>query len=245
MLTLTSILAPVGGGSSVQPFTNTITTSAAVGDTLIVLFVSSASGTLNAPTDSPGNTYVVQNQASASTNLRVGLATCLVTKPIVGGSSTISVNTSGSSFKGVAVSKIINTPGYWNLTVDKAVSSSTQTTATPATSASGVLVYNHELLIAAYGWNSADTFAVPTGYTNPDGAGSKITTSSTVISAGYAYLEVSSSATSNPTCTLGASVSSCGTLATFNTGRLFMNNNNYNFAIAGEGDGMSSTERIR
>lgn len=243
-LTIVAILAPTGSSSSINPFTNTFTTSAEIGDTVVVLFNSSASGTLNAPTDSAGNTYTVDQQCNDTTNQRCGFATTKVTSRIVGGTTTLSVNTSGASFKGVAAFKISNISYNVKLRADKGGQSNTQaSTAAPVTGTSGVFNNSHEFILAAYCWNSATTFAEPAGWTNPFGAGSFVTTTVTVVSCAIVYKEVNSTVAVNPSATLGVATTAGGCSMGYFTGYDALLLNNYQAIKVG--DGMSTSERIR
>lgn len=215
-----SILAPSGSSAAVQPYTATYTGSANVGDYVFLDFISSGTGTLNAPTDSAGNTYTIMAQASTP-NFRTGMAWTRVTKPIVAGVTTVSVNSGGTSFKGSAAFVITPQSSDLMLEPDKAAISSSQTTINPVTGSSGTLATDFEIAIAFYGWTSADTFTETATWTNPQGAGAKISTTTTVVSAASQILFPTAKTALNPAPTIGASVSDAGGIVTFRLANVY------------------------
>lgn len=215
-LTVTEILAPVGQGvTPATILTATFTGSANVGDYVFATVLLGSTGTLPTPTDSVGNTYVLDQQdANTTASMRHGIARCLVSKPIVSGSTTLSLSTA-AIIKGFAA-VVVRSPGLL-LELDKTNKVSNSATATSMTTgASGTLVTPLEFAVASYGWgNTTSTFTETAGWTNPHGAGVKISTTSTVFEAATQYSLPTLNTTLNPTATLGTTNPWAGEIITY------------------------------
>jgi hypothetical protein len=124
----------------------------------------------------------------------------------------VSLSSSGATFKGLGAWKV--TGGVFS-SLDKSNALGSQSTATPSTGTTGALTLADELAVAAYGWDGSQTFTEPAGWSNASAAGTKMTTTSTVLSGALVWLETSSGSALNPAATLSASTTDCGTIGTY------------------------------
>lgn len=217
-MTPVEILSAINTGSA-NNYTATFSGSAAIGDAAFVCICHDTSGTLPASmTDSVGNVFTRSAAAPGTggltvwdTTRRMGLYYCLsLTAAIVGGTTTITFTTGGSSHKELIGWKAVG--GVF--TVDKANHNDSQaSTATPTTGSTGVLASAVELAFAAYGYESNPSFTPPASWSQT--ATTQQTVNGSACSMSVCYLDVAATTALNPSPTLGAAQISAGLIATF------------------------------
>lgn len=218
-VSVSEILAPTASSSSVASFTGTYSGSATIGDIVIVQALSSGAGTFvdSSLSDLAGNKYVIDQQSSTATPFARTLTwRSIVSNPIIGGTTTLTLG-GGSAFKGLSAIVITPQGGGVVLALDKKNQHGNIASGTTAdTGASGTLSSAYSLAIAQYAWLSGDTFSEPPSFTNPHGAGVRVTTSgATINSTAWTYQFVSVTTSLNPVATLGASLSHSGHIITY------------------------------
>lgn len=214
--TFTEILGGASGigGSSATSTTFTFQTSAGTGALGYIVVSHDTTGTLPSSfTDSAGNTWTKSAASSGWTTGTVAIYYCLsLADAIVGGTTTFTVTTAGSSNK---TAKAVAVTGVTSVSVDKS-NTHTNTSATSVTTGTtGTLTQSNEIAVAAYGYmyTSSPSFTPATGWSQTATTqqvchGSAIATSSM-------YDVVSATSALNPSATLGTAENCGGAILTF------------------------------
>lgn len=210
---ITLIRSRSGGASSVNPYTVTCDGSASAGADVFAVSEASGVGTFTSFSDSVNGNWTSDVQTSDAGSVgRAFLARKLaIGGGIVNASTTLSLMTGASSFKGI---------GAWMMTggtvgaFDQSNVKKTGTGTAITSNATGTLAQANEIAFAVFFFAGTPTFTEQVGWTNVFGAGNYIATTSTVINVACCFIQTAATTALSPTATLGTSNvwgSICGT----------------------------------